>query len=158
MLVFMVFVLSGCSLTPDYNRPDVSTPAWRGAESSPTIQIAADWWQGFRSAELDMLMEQALAHNNNLQASLHRVEQARAELQMAGASLLPSASIATKTMNGPIQAFNITDRRNKGVPRLRLMVGFLTRLICLVLIARATMPRKPVCLGHNMHMMQWRLL
>lgn len=123
MLVFMVFILGGCSLTPDYNRPDVSTPAWRSAENSPTVQIAADWWKEFGSAELDMLMEQALTHNNNLQASLHRVEQARANLQMAGASLLPSASIAAKTMNGPIQAFNITDRRNKGVPEVTLDGG-----------------------------------
>ncbi len=122
-IVTSILLLAGCSLTPDYSRPDVSTPAWKSAENSPTIQIAADWWQGFGSAELDTLMEQALAHNNDLQASLHRVEQARADLQMAGASLLPSASIAAKTMNGPIQAFNITDRRNKGVPEATIDGG-----------------------------------
>lgn len=122
-IVTSILLLAGCSLTPDYSRPDVSTPAWRGAERSPTTQIAADWWRSFGSAELDALMEQALAHNNDLQASLHRVEQARADLQMAGASLLPSASIAAKTMNGPIQAFNITDRRNKGVSEATLDGG-----------------------------------
>ena len=122
-LVAIIFVLGGCSLSPDYIRPNVAIPAWRGAENSPTIRIAADWWSSFGSSELDTLMEQALAYNNNLQASLHRVEQARADVQMAGASLLPSASIAATTMNGPVQAFNITDRRNKDVPAVTLDGG-----------------------------------
>lgn len=115
-VLITLFLLTGCSLTPDYERPTVSTPAWKGGEVSSNVEIAADWWKGFDSDELNALMEQALAHNNDLQASLHRIEQARAGLQIAGASLLPSASVTTSYMNGPRQAFNITDRRNKGVP------------------------------------------
>ncbi|GJL85416.1 MAG: RND transporter [Micavibrio sp.] len=111
-----VIFLTGCSLTPDYERPTVNTPAWKGGEVSQNVEIAADWWKGYGSNELNTLIEQALAHNNDLQASLHRIEQARAGLQIAGASLLPSASVTTSFMNGPKQAFNITDRRNKGVP------------------------------------------
>ncbi len=111
-----VIFLTGCSLTPAYERPDVSTPAWKGGETSSSVEIAADWWKGFGSDELNTLMAQALSYNNDLQASLHRIEQARAGLQIAGASLLPSASVTTSYMNGPLQAFNITDRRRHGVP------------------------------------------
>lgn len=111
-----LFFLTGCSLTPDYERPEVSAPSWKNGEVSQNVRIASDWWKGFSSDELNTLMEQALNYNNDLQASLHRIEQARAELKIAGASLLPSASVTAATMNGPRQAFNITDRRNNGVP------------------------------------------
>ncbi len=108
--------LAGCSMTPDYQRPEVGTPAWKGATSSQSAEIAADWWREFGSDELNALMARALENNNNLQASLQRIEQARAGLQIAGASLLPSASATASYMNGPRQAFNITDRRKHGVP------------------------------------------
>ena len=111
-----IILLTGCSLTPDYERPIVSTPAWKGGEVSENVEIAADWWKGYDSDELNTLVAQALAYNNDLQASLYRIEQARAGLQIAGASLLPSANVTTSYMNGPRQAFNITDRRKNGVP------------------------------------------
>lgn len=110
-LILAVFLLTGCSLTPNYERPTISTPAWKGGEATSNAKIAVDWWKSFDSKELDMLIEQALAHNNDLQGSLHRIEQARANLQIAGASLLPSASATTSFMSG-----NITDRRKNGVP------------------------------------------
>lgn len=115
-LMALLFTATACSLTPDYQRPEVSTPAWKEGVSSENTAIAADWWEEFGSSELNALMQQALAQNNDLQASLQRIEQARAGLQIAGASLLPSASATASYMNGPQQAFNITDRRNKGVP------------------------------------------
>lgn len=92
------FVLTGCSLAPDYERPTVSTPAWKETEFSGSAKITTDWWKDFGSDELDTLMERALAHNNNLQASLQRIEQARAELRIAGASLLPSASVTAEAL------------------------------------------------------------
>ncbi len=111
-----LLALSGCSLTPDYQRPEIETPAWRDAKSTQNAGIAADWWEGFESAELNALMQRALANNNNLQASLQRIEQARADLKIAGASLLPSADVTASYMSGSTQAMNITDMRNKGIP------------------------------------------
>lgn len=110
-------------MTPDYQRPDIETPAWKAGETSANTEIAYDWWKSFGSNELNVLMQQALDNNNDLQASLHRIEQARAELQIAGASLLPSANVTLQTMNGPLQAFNITDRRNNGVPDFTANAG-----------------------------------
>ncbi len=110
-------------MTPDYQRPDVETPAWTTGENSTNSEIAYDWWKSFGSSELNALMQQALNNNNDLQASLHRIEQARGELQMAGASLLPSANVTLQAMNGPLQAFNITDRRNNGVPDFTANAG-----------------------------------
>ncbi len=115
--------LSGCSLTPDYQRPEIETPAWRDAQSIQNAEIAADWWTNFESAELNALIERALDNNNNLQASLQRIEQARADLKIAGASLLPSADMTASYMSGSTQAMNITDMRNNGIPEYTADIG-----------------------------------
>ncbi len=118
-----ILMLSGCSMIPDYQRPDVETPAWRSAQSIQNVEIAAEWWTNFESEELNALMQRALAKNNNLQASLQRIEQARADLKVAGASLLPSADITASYMSGSTQAMNITDMRNKGIPEYTADIG-----------------------------------
>ncbi|MCB1533118.1 MAG: efflux transporter outer membrane subunit [Alphaproteobacteria bacterium] len=115
--------LGGCSLTPNYQRPEVETPAWREAQISQNAEIATDWWTNFESAELNALMQRSLENNNNLQASLQRVEQARADLKIAGASLLPSADVTTTYMSGSTQAMNITDMRNNGIPEFTADAG-----------------------------------
>ena len=113
-----LLLLAGCSMTPDYQRPDINASAWREVQISQNAEIAADWWTGFESAELNALMERALTNNNNLQASLQRIEQARANLKIAGASLLPSADVTAS-----YQAMNITDMRNKGIPEFTADAG-----------------------------------
>ncbi len=119
----VILMLSGCSMIPDYQRPDVETPAWRSAQSIQNADITADWWTGFESEELNALMQRALDNNNNLQAALQRIEQARADLKIAGASLLPSADITASYMSGSTQAMNITDMRNKGIPEYTADIG-----------------------------------
>lgn len=89
--VCAIFLLSGCSVTPEYTRPNVDTPQnWSAGTSSGDIQIAADWWKNFDSEELNTLMSQALIENNDLRAALARIEQAQANLKIVGASLLPT--------------------------------------------------------------------
>ncbi|MCK6417584.1 MAG: efflux transporter outer membrane subunit [Alphaproteobacteria bacterium] len=116
ILKSVLILLSACSMTPDYHRPEAQTPAWQDAQSIKNAEVAADWWTSFESVELNELMERALVNNNNLQASLQRIEQARADLKIAGASLLPSADVTASYMSGSTQAMNITDMRNKGIP------------------------------------------
>ncbi|MCB9963906.1 MAG: efflux transporter outer membrane subunit [Rhodospirillales bacterium] len=116
ILKSVLILLSACSMTPDYHRPEAQTPAWRDAQSIKNAEVAADWWTSFESVELNELMERALVNNNNLQASLQRIEQARADLKIAGASLLPSADVTASYMSSSTQAMNITDMRNKGIP------------------------------------------
>jgi multidrug efflux system outer membrane protein len=84
-------LLTGCSFTPDYERPIVDTPAgWSEANASETTVIAKDWWKNFNNPELNAMMEEALAKNNDIAASIQRIEQARALAKIAGAPLLPS--------------------------------------------------------------------
>lgn len=111
-----LLILSACSMMPDYQRPDVETPAWKNTQSSQNDEIATDWWTRFESAELNDLMQRALENNNNLQASLQKIEQARADLKVAGASLLPSADVTASYMSGSTVPMNITDMRNNDIP------------------------------------------
>ncbi|USO08642.1 MAG: efflux transporter outer membrane subunit [Rhodospirillales bacterium] len=83
--------LSACAATPAFKRPDVAAPAaFTGTQGQTPTAINAAWWQNFGSDELDQLMTEALAQNTDIRAGVHRVEQARADLKIAGANLLPS--------------------------------------------------------------------
>lgn len=90
--ILVAALLSGCSFIPEYERPVLDTPAaWSEAKGTPTA-IARDWWKNFNSAELDALMAQALSANNDLNAALARVDQARALARQAGSTLMPTVN------------------------------------------------------------------
>ena len=85
--------LAGCSLVPPYDRPAVPTQAEWGTPpgaASAAVPVTADWWQRFASPELDQLMAEALAANQDLAAAIARIDQARANTRISGAPLLPS--------------------------------------------------------------------
>ena len=93
--VLVAALLSGCSMIPDYDRPAVDTPAnWSEADASNPTVIAKDWWKNFNSPELNALMAEALAKNNDIAASVQRIEQTRALARVARAPLLPSVDAA----------------------------------------------------------------
>jgi NodT family efflux transporter outer membrane factor (OMF) lipoprotein len=51
---------------------------------------AADWWRGFGSAQLDDLIAEAEHSNDDLAGAIARVQEADAQVRIAGAPLLPS--------------------------------------------------------------------
>jgi NodT family efflux transporter outer membrane factor (OMF) lipoprotein len=58
----------------------------------------ADWWHGFGSARLDELIGEAQRSNDDLAAAMARVQEADAQLRIAGAPLLPTVDLgATAT-------------------------------------------------------------
>jgi NodT family efflux transporter outer membrane factor (OMF) lipoprotein len=57
-------------------------------DAAPTL----DWWRGFRSSELTVLMEEAQTVNLDIAAATARFIQADAQARIAGAVLLPSLS------------------------------------------------------------------
>lgn len=95
----LAFVLAGCTVGPDYVRPDVAAAdhyhAVADKPASPESPAPAldTWWRGFDDPELVVIVERVLAQNLDLEASAARVEQARAAAQFAGASRLPQGSL-----------------------------------------------------------------
>ena len=68
-------------------------PAFDGTAAAAPVEpeaVSPQWWTRFGSPELNGLMAQALAANQELAAALHRVTQARAAVRVAGASLSPA--------------------------------------------------------------------
>lgn len=89
--ILFAALLSGCSLIPNYERPDTGTPAgWTEGDTSSPTGIAKDWWKNFGSDELNQMMSEALKNNNDLNAAIARVEQARANARISGSSLYPN--------------------------------------------------------------------
>ena len=94
--------LGACSMVPEYSRPMVPTPAeWSEPVAEPTAEVqpgarpetpwpSPDWWQGFDSPALAVLVVAAERNNTNIGQAAARVLQAEAQAKIAGADLLPS--------------------------------------------------------------------
>ena len=115
------FGLSACTVGPFYKKPDVAAPAaWRQSDTGPAVLgtgsapseaiplwPAAQWWQGFKSPQLDDLMTQAQKANDDLAAAVARVREADAQVRIAGAPLFPSleaSGTATRERTKPANA------------------------------------------------------
>ncbi|HYD19041.1 MAG TPA: efflux transporter outer membrane subunit [Patescibacteria group bacterium] len=90
--LLVLCTLTACNLGKDFARPEMSLPgSWKKGDKVTLSQhINPDWWTNFKSAELNMLMTEALAQNLDLKASLNRIRQSRATARIAGSALLPA--------------------------------------------------------------------
>jgi outer membrane protein, multidrug efflux system len=94
--------LAACSVGPAYKRPDIPPPAeWHEAPNSAAPDTAptagawpdAEWWHGFGSARLDQLIAEARTSNDDLAGAIARVQEADAQVRIAGAPLFPSLDL-----------------------------------------------------------------
>jgi multidrug efflux system outer membrane protein len=105
--VIAALTLSACSLAPKYEQPAMDIPG--GWSNVPGVGNAAapsvtPFWQDLGNPELNRLTETALAENRDLEAALHRIDQARAQAKVAAAPLYPSVSASgsgSKTFQDP---------------------------------------------------------
>jgi multidrug efflux system outer membrane protein len=100
--------LSGCTVGPDYRRPEVATPAaWRigSAEASEISNVA--WWEQFQDPVLSGLVGSAIRNNKDLAIATAHVEQAFAQYGITRSALFPqvgsdaSAARLRAGENGP---------------------------------------------------------
>ncbi len=95
--ICLALVLAGCTLnnTP-YERPKLQMPAsWSHKETTPYLPAAATdhWWQQFGDKELDRLITEVLARNNDLAVATLKLHKARLEAKLADSDRLPSLSV-----------------------------------------------------------------
>ncbi len=90
----LVLLLGGCDLGPAYLRPQLEMPVEFRATSATEAAAwpSEDWWRGFSSPDLDVLIEQARVQNLDIAAAVARVRQADAQVRIAGAPLLPTVT------------------------------------------------------------------
>src|SRR5262245_60086894 len=92
--VAVMFLLSGCMVGPDYQRPPVATPDVFRASPTPTpdAKSIADlkWFEVFSDEQLQELIRTALAQNYDLRDAVARVDAARANLGITQADQYPN--------------------------------------------------------------------
>jgi len=90
----LALVLGGCTVGPNYERPNVPAPiSFRAPEPLPPDQAASladlKWFEVFNDLELQKLVRTGLAQNYDLRIAVTRVEQARANLGITRSSQFP---------------------------------------------------------------------
>lgn len=98
LLSVLAMTLAGCSLTPDYRRPEAPIPQaypQGGAYAAPAPQRAAliDGQALFNSPALQQLLGLALENNRDLRKALLNVAAYRAQYRIQGSALLPDIAI-----------------------------------------------------------------
>ncbi|WP_410209952.1 efflux transporter outer membrane subunit [Aquirhabdus sp.] len=96
-------LLSACMVGPDFVRPTApTTPNFTAGGDQITTgdqrlvsgqAVSSVWWQSFASAQLNDVMQQALAGNLTLQATQATLAQAQAQVQASAGALDPQVSL-----------------------------------------------------------------
>ncbi|MGB6198227.1 MAG: TolC family protein, partial [Candidatus Acidiferrales bacterium] len=95
-LLAFAFLLTGCTVGPNYKRPPIDTPgAYRGENPGPSSIASAEslgnekWWDVFQDPVLQQLIRTALQQNFDVQIAATRVLQAQAQLGITRANQFP---------------------------------------------------------------------
>jgi multidrug efflux system outer membrane protein len=127
--------LAGCTVGPNYKRPQVAVPqSFRAPEPLPESQGASladlKWFEVFRDPQLDGLIKVALVQNYDLRDAVARVEEARANLGITRSNQFPQVSASgdlqftrlSREGSFPIpQSFVANQNRNWGEAMLNLL-------------------------------------
>ncbi len=96
--------LTGCTVGPDYVRPQVASPdqfkeikGWKQAQPNDTV-LPDKWWEVFKDAQLNALEEQVNVANQSIAQAEAQYRQAQSLVQSAASAYFPTAT-ATVTVN-----------------------------------------------------------
>lgn len=95
----LVFLFSGCSIGPDYERRELKLPESFNFYQDTSLDpengksIAnIGWWELFSDATLKELIKKSLENNRDLKVAISRIEMARAQLRFVRADQFPNLS------------------------------------------------------------------
>ncbi len=102
--------LAGCMVGPDFEKPQASvSDAWQQRSKGQFVEAVemvrseqinpVTWWQAFKDPTLVKLLDMAAKQNLDLQSAAVRIYQARAQLGISDAGLLPTAAAAGQISN-----------------------------------------------------------
>jgi len=88
----LLFLVVGCKVGPNYNRPDYPTGnQYRYASTNDSISFAdTSWTDVFQDSVLQQLIWQGLANNFDLLMAIKRIDQAQAAFKNVRADIWPS--------------------------------------------------------------------
>jgi len=96
---FVLSLLAGCTVGPNYRRPAVQTPeTFRAAPAAPTPPVSSladlKWFEIFKDEKLQDLVRTALAQNYDLLDAVARVDAARANLGITRSNQIPQMGVS----------------------------------------------------------------
>lgn len=100
--LFILAILGGCTVGPDYRKPESTIPdQWQAEKITEFGLKPVDpkrlkiWWNNFGDCQLNRLIDQAISGNLDLKISLTRIDQARAERRATRTELFPVVNVKT---------------------------------------------------------------
>lgn len=122
-ILLVATVLLGCTVGPQYDKPEVSTPpVYSDANALPRNAITpaeadlSTWWMQFGDPELNALIARAIKGNLDLKTAASRVREAREQEIVAGAAALPK-------LNADADVNHTHISQNSGLSELASLFG-----------------------------------
>jgi multidrug efflux system outer membrane protein len=99
--LFLVVLLAGCTLAPDYQRPELPVPAtWStGATAVAKTPAPLPWQTFYLDPGLRQVIALALENNRDLRIAALKIEKTRALYQIERAALFPEVDAAAFSLN-----------------------------------------------------------
>ncbi len=121
-LAFLVsLLLTGCSLAPDYQRPESPVPASYTATVTNNAVKATEWQQVFTDPALQKQIDTALKNNRDLRVAVLNVEAYQAKYRIQRAAQLPTLTASgSQTRQLAYDAISNTDTATVGISAYEL--------------------------------------
>lgn len=129
-----VFVLAGCSLAPDYQRPTLPVPqqfslSQNALVSAPVGYQDTGWRSFFVDSQVKALIGEALVNNRDLRMAVLKVQEARAQYGVTDADRYPQLTAGSSgTYSGKLKGDSSTDRELEAGLNLSFDLDFFGRL------------------------------
>ena len=107
-MVLPSLLIGGCTIGPDYKRPDAQVPAGFRAQLTPqeaTSFADLPWWSAFNDPALQALIAEAVRNNYDVKIAVARIEEARAQVGVVHSQALPQLNYSADAGAGraPVQ-------------------------------------------------------
>lgn len=111
LMIFTMALMSSCNIYNSYERPNIDTKGLYRDEALKNDSIISDtnnfgnlpWKEVFQDPKLQILIEEGLKQNVNLQISILKIEEAKANLLASRLSFAPSFSLSPQ---GTLSSFD----------------------------------------------------
>lgn len=120
-----LMTMSGCSLIPEYNRPQPAVEQnWDVPVNAQANAKRLQWQQFFQSDVLKELIGESLANNQDLRVAALNIERAQAQYRISRADLLPSINASGDGSSQRVPADLSTTGDNEVTHQYSAGVGF----------------------------------
>ncbi len=125
----LLLLLAGCTVGPDYVKPETAVPASFAGAPSRGAALREDWWKSYRDPQLDGLVEAAFGANADLRAAVARVEQAGAQFEEVDSAGYPQlnatgSDVGSRISQGSFLPINSSFTRSRRSYRTGLATSF----------------------------------